>query len=126
MQGCRVKGCYSLIGSVNPIGTAYLCEGWATGATLHEITNLPAICAMSCGNLHEAGKSIKNLYPKITLIVAGDDDRQTKGNPGRTAAIAAALELNSEVITPEWPPEAPIELSDFNDLYCWSVNCGTV
>ena len=81
---------------------------------------------MSCGNLLEVGKVIRELYPDSTLVIAGDDDRTRKGNPGLTAAIAAALELSCSVILPEWPSNAPIELSDFNDLYCWSVNHGAI
>ena len=126
MRGGRVKGCYSQIGTINGGETIYVCEGLATGATLHEITQLPVVCAMSCGNLLEVGKVIRELYPDSTLVIAGDDDRTRKGNPGLTAAIAAALELSCSVILPEWPSNAPIELSDFNDLYCWSVNHGAI
>lgn len=97
----------------------YLCEGWATGATLHAETGHPVACAMNAGNLLEAGRHLQRRHPEAVLIVAGDDDRQTEGNPGKTAAIAAAAGLGCGLILPPWPADAPLHLSDFNDLRQW-------
>ena len=38
LSGGRVKGCCSPLGMIQPGEPLYLCEGWATGATLHEST----------------------------------------------------------------------------------------
>ena len=97
----------------------YLCEGWATGATLHAETGHPVACAMNAGNLLEAGRHLQRRHPEAVLIVAGDDDRQTEGNPGKTAAIVAAAGLGCGLILPPWPADAPPHLSDFNDLRQW-------
>jgi putative DNA primase/helicase len=53
------------------------------------------------------------------LIVAGDDDRMTDGNPGRTTAIKAAAALGCGLVLPDWPANAPLTCSDFNDLRQW-------
>ncbi|WP_430523427.1 toprim domain-containing protein [Pseudomonas sediminis] len=119
MPGGRVKGCYSPIGRLEPGQPLYVCEGWATGATIHEAKGAAVACAMNAGNLLEAGDYLRRAYPENPLIVAGDDDRQTEGNPGRTSAIKAAAALGCGLVLPPFPAGAPIELSDFNDLRQW-------
>lgn len=119
LSGGRVKGCYSPLGVIASGQPLYLCEGWATGATLHAETGHPVACAMNAGNLLEAGRHLQRRHPEAVLIVAGDDDRQTEGNPGRTSAIKAAAALGCGLVLPEWPTNAPATLSDFNDLRQW-------
>lgn len=119
MPGGRVKGCYSPIGRLEPGQPLYVCEGWATGATIHEAKGAAVACAMNAGNLLEAGDYLRRAYPENPLIVAGDDDRQTEDNPGRTSAIKAAAALGCGLVLPPFPAGAPIELSDFNDLRQW-------
>lgn len=117
--GGRVKGCYSPIGRIEAGKPLYLCEGWATGAAIHEHTGAAVACAMNCGNLLEAGRHLQRAFPDAVLIVAGDDDRQTEGNPGRAAAQHAAATLGCGLVLPPWPDDAPTHLTDFNDLHCW-------
>ncbi|BAN50677.1 toprim domain-containing protein [Metapseudomonas resinovorans] len=119
LSGGRVKGCYSPLGLITADEPLYLCEGWATGATLHAETGHPVACAMNAGNLLETGRHLNRRHPDVVLIVAGDDDRQTEGNPGKTLAIAAAAGLDCELILPPWPTGAPLHLTDFNDLRQW-------
>lgn len=119
LAGGRVKGCYSPIGHLEAGKPLYVCEGWATGASIHESTGDAVACAMNAGNLLAVGQHLQRLYPDNPLIVAGDDDRQTKGNPGKTAAIRAAATLGCGLVLPPWPKDAPPHLTDFNDLHCW-------
>ena len=119
LPGGRAKGCYSLIGQIESGRDLYICEGWATGATIHESTGMAVVCAMSASNLLEVGLWIQECYFDIRLIIAGDDDRQTKGNPGTTAAAKAASALNCYMVLPTFPANAPMSLTDFNDLACW-------
>ncbi|MFJ7316837.1 topoisomerase, partial [Pseudomonas sp. NPDC098747] len=58
------------------------------------------------------------------LLIAGDDDRLTEGNPGWKAANAAALAADCLVGFPQWPADAPDHLTDFNDLHNWSAAHG--
>lgn len=122
LSGGQVKGTYSPIGQIQHGKPLYLCEGWATGATLHQHTGCPVACAMNAGNLLPAGQSLKARYPDLELIVAGDDDRLTEGNPGRTAANATALALGAALVFPNFPDHAPLSLTDFNDLALWSAH----
>ncbi|MFJ7883554.1 toprim domain-containing protein [Pseudomonas sp. NPDC096917] len=121
--GGRIKGAYSPLGAITPGRPLYLCEGWATGATIHAETSAPVACAMNAGNLLEAGQLLQRQHPDAVLIVAGDDDQQTEGNPGRSYAIKAAAALGCGLVFPQWPTDAPPNLSDFNDLRQWRELC---
>ncbi|WP_349573297.1 toprim domain-containing protein [Azotobacter salinestris] len=119
LPGAMVKGAYSPIGKLEPGQPLYICEGWATGATINEHNGAAVACAMNAGNLYPAGDYLRRAYPDSPLIIAGDDDRQTEGNPGRTAANHAAVLLGCSVAFPKWSGEEPLSLSDFNDLHQW-------
>lgn len=125
LTGGRVQGCYSPLGRVIEGGRLYVCEGWATGASLHIHTGAPVVCAMNAGNLRSVALAMRALHGQsVELVIAGDDDRQTRGNPGRTAANRAAFDAGALVVFPEWPQQAPPELSDFNDLHLWRTQQG--
>lgn len=117
--GGRIKGTYSPLGRITPGKPLCICEGWATGATLHE-SGYTVACAMNAGNLTPVALALRTEYPDTEIIIAGDDDRLTEGNPGRTAANAAAATVGGLVTFPEWPADAPDTLSDYNDLAAWS------
>ncbi|RZO07430.1 toprim domain-containing protein [Pseudomonas moorei] len=119
LAGGRVNATYSPLGRITPGKPLCICEGWATGATLHE-NGYTVACAMNAGNLKPVALALRAEYHTTEIIIAGDDDRQTQGNPGRTAANAAAVAAGGFVTFPEWPDDAPLTLSDFNDLATWS------
>lgn len=119
MFGGRVAGAHSPMGKVEPGKLIYVCEGWATGATIHEHTDAAVACAMNAGNLLAVGQQLRRIHPNSPLVIAGDDDRQTKGNPGRTFAERAAEQLGCGVVFPPWSGAEPLSLSDFNDLKNW-------
>jgi putative DNA primase/helicase len=76
---------------------------------------------MNAGNLIPAAMSLRARYPSQPIVIAGDDDRLTDGNPGRVAANAAAAVVGGQVAFPEWPDGAPDDLTDFNDLANWKL-----
>ena len=117
--GGMVKGVCSVLGIIASGKPVYLCEGMATGATLFEETGAAVACAMNAGNLLPAGQRLQRQHPDAVLIVAADDDRMTDGNPGKTAAIKAAAALGCGLVLPDWPANAPLTLTDFNDLRQW-------
>lgn len=122
-KGARQAGCYCPFGCLLAPGAIYIVEGVATAATLHEATGQPVVAAMSAGNLLPVGKALSARFPEARLIIGGDDDRQReaegKPNPGKRAALQAAAALGCGYVLPAWPPEAPLHLSDFNDLRHW-------
>lgn len=123
LRGGRIKGCYFLLGRPEPGEALYVCEGFSTGATIHSETGIAVACAMNAGNMLSVGRYLQGLYPTSPLVIAGDDDRksESKGeeNTGVECATKAAKELGCAMVLPDFPPEAPLELSDFNDLAKW-------
>lgn len=91
-----------------------LCEGWATGKTVHAATGAPVCACFTAGNLLDVARLIRERFPRARLVVAGDDDRGTEGNPGRGKATEAAEAVGAEVVFPAFPPGA--DGSDWNDL----------
>lgn len=122
VQGAfHVMGSFDLMAPEAPEHDVYVCEGWATGAALLQFWNVQAVvCAMNAGNLKHVALALRERYgSRISLVIAGDDDRTSKDNPGDRAANEAACLAGCMVAAPEWPPGAPVELSDFNDLMIW-------
>ncbi|MCS3471243.1 putative DNA primase/helicase [Pseudomonas sp. JUb42] len=116
----KVKASYSPLGVVSPGRPLCICEGWATGATLHQDGGYTVAAAMNAGNLKSVAQALRSKYPNVEIIIAADDDRLTEGNPGRTFANEAAAASGALVTFPEWPADAPDTLTDFNDLAVWS------
>ena len=56
--GTAVKGNFSYIvgDKEKPL---FICEGWATGATIHAATGATVIIAFACGNLKPVGEAIR-------------------------------------------------------------------
>lgn len=119
LSGGIVTRCYSPLGVITTGAPLYVCEGYATGATIHADTGAAVACAMNAGNLKPTALALRAKHPHASIIIAGDDDRQTEGNPGRTAANAAAVAVGGLVVFPLWPADAPNNLTDFNDLANW-------
>ena len=110
----RAGGLFSPIGDFTNPTTILICEGWATGATLHEETGHPVLCAMNAGNLLPVATAARSAWAGAELVICADNDRFTEGNPGVTAATAAAKATGARLIVPEFPEGEPG--TDFNDL----------
>lgn len=97
-----------------------VCEGWATGRTLAESDRTALVlAAIDAGNLESVARNARIKWPDLPLVIACDDDRLTEGNPGMTKGRAAAIASGAKIMSPEWPDDAPLKLSDFNDLHQW-------
>lgn len=119
MKGARKKGAYTLIGRLSADAPCvYVCEGWATGASLHRATGVPVVCAMTANNLALVASEIRAKFgPDIQILIAGDEDRDQEGNPGRLAALKAAEKSRGAAIFPAKPAGiADSAKWDFNDL----------
>lgn len=115
LTGGKVAGCYFQIGQPGP--TIVVCEGFATGASIHEATGYPVAVAFNAGNLQAVAQALRRSYPSALVVVAGDDDWNTEGNPGLTAAQQAALSVGGLMVKPHFPPHRPPKATDFNDLH---------
>jgi len=117
-RGCQTGGKFHAIGGT-PRGVTLLCEGYATGATLHEATGLPVVVAFSAGNLVPVAKLLAKTYKGVRLLVCADDDYRTTGNPGLATAQTAALAVDGRWVAPAFAQARPEDRkgpTDFNDL----------
>lgn len=110
LSGGKTGGCaFKIEGHAD---TVYVAEGFATGATLHEVTGATVYVAFNAGNLLEATSAAKDAHPGAEIVIAGDDDHNTPGNPGRAKANAAGDVMRVKVIFPEVDGDD----TDFNDM----------
>lgn len=116
--GGKVKGCFSSIGQPKS-GPIVVCEGFATGASIHEATGYAVAVAFNAGNVESVAKAIKKKFPDTRIIIAADDDFRTDGNPGVEAANVATKAIGASVIIPTFGNDRG-EATDFNDLVALS------
>lgn len=123
LRGGRKAGCFiSVSGDTSHFSRIVICEGWATGCTLAEDDHSALVlAALDAGNLEKVAVGARCRWPTSELVVAGDDDRLTSGNPGKSKATIAADAAGAKLALPQWPKGAPAELTDFNDLAVWSA-----
>lgn len=114
--GGKLSGSFYTI-SDKPDGPLVICEGYATGASIHAATGWAVVCAMSAGNLTAVGNALRTRYADRTLIFAADNDRFTSENPGCRLAEAAAKAARATVAIPEFAHNDSSS-TDFNDLAC--------
>ena len=105
-------------------GPILIAEGYATAATLHEMTDMPAIVAFNAGNLLPVAQTYRALYPDRAIYIAGDDDRQRaaeldgqgrlKVNVGRVKAEEAAAAIGGQAVFPSFAADGVG--TDWNDL----------
>lgn len=106
--GSKKKGSFHRIDGSDVIA---LCEGYATGATIHEATGWTVIVAFDCGNLATVAKHFK----MQRLVVCADDDWTNPENPGQAKAKYIQSRYSCPVLTPSFPT-AMDRGTDWNDL----------
>lgn len=105
----------------------YVCEGYATAASIHHMTNQPVIAAMNAGNLLPVAKAVMQRWTDSEIVIAGDDDWLTEQeigiNPGKTKATEAANAVGAKVSFPPFTSEdKKAGLTDWNDYYLATSN----
>ena len=108
----RIKGCYLYIGK--PKDVIYICEGYATGASIYEATGDAVAVAFNAENLLEVAKAIQAKYLTLKLVMCADDDTN---QIGVKKANEAANAVNGYVAIPVFGDSRPVKATDFNDLH---------
>jgi putative DNA primase/helicase len=98
LTGGLTKACYFGIGK--PERELLLGEGLATCSTLHQATGSAVAVCFSCGNLEPVARALRGKFPQLRIVVCADDDSATPGNPGITAATAAARAIGGFLALP--------------------------
>jgi putative DNA primase/helicase len=118
LAGGAKKGHFAVVAAEpgplgEPNGRVLICEGWATGASLHIATGHTVIAAMDAGNLMPVAEVLRARFPEADLVLVADNDlkpdRDT--NPGFEAARKVALAIDGRLAVPDSPGDA-------NDLFC--------
>jgi putative DNA primase/helicase len=118
LAGGAKQGHFAVVGwdptpLVEPSGPLLICEGWATGASLHIATGHSVIVAMDAGNLLPVAKEFRARFAHTDLVIVADNDAKPDrdSNPGVVAAHKAALAVNARIAVPD-------ASGDANDLFC--------
>jgi len=106
--GGKKHGCYHILGQINPTEPIIVCEGWATGVSIKEATNMAVVVAMDAGNLLPVSKAFRAYYKATPIIIAADNDESGTGQ--KYANKCQKSVTNISVVMP------PMAGHDFNDL----------
>ncbi|TVO75892.1 toprim domain-containing protein [Sedimenticola selenatireducens] len=114
--GGRIKGAHFIIGELTNAPKLLITEGFATGATLHQESSLPVVVAFNSGNLKPVAQTLRKRFAG-EIVICGDNDLFTPGNPGKAAAIEAAKAIGASWVIPDFTGlNAGPKDTDFNDL----------
>ena len=110
-SGIKLKGSFCPLDKFKQAEYCYIAEGFATAATIQEITDIPTICAFNCHNIAPVIETIRSISPKIKIIIASDSDKVGT----KQAFFAAKKHPDVVVRVPKFSVSNP-SWSDFNDL----------
>ena len=121
------------LAELDTIDMVYMAEGYATACSIAErFPDAPVICAIDSGNLSKVTANVKRRFPYLAITIISDNDRKAesegKKNVGVVSAKAVANQFSNVFVEiPNFPDDAPLHLSDLNDLveYLKSKNGGT-
>lgn len=119
LSGVEKKGNFALLAEeAKDLSKVLVCEGFATGASLHEATKLPVVVAFDAGNLESVSKAFSEKYKGIDLTICADNDQYRDNNVGLEKAKKAALAVGAKLAVPQFTKEEQAQkLTDFNDLH---------
>ena len=101
----------------------YLCEGFATAASVYEACKMPVIVGLDVGNLEFVVQDFSARFRNIHIIIAADNDAKKEKKSGINIGKEKAMQIknnfkNVSVCIPNFnDTEISSGYSDFNDLY---------
>ena len=98
-------GLFYPFGDYEKTSEIIFCEGFATGASIFEATEIPTLSCGGASNICMVAQAIKQLYPQKALTLAYDNDKA-----GKKVAEDWKKYFNDNIYCP------PEEGQDFNDL----------
>ena len=107
LSGGRKAGSFHCIAGSEVLS---ICEGYATGLSIHLATGFTVYCAIDAGNLRAVAEAVRRQHPQSQIILAADNDADHQENIGLIKAQSAADAVGGVVVLP------PIS-GDWNDYH---------
>ncbi len=99
-------------------GMIRICEGYATGCTIHSITKSPVICAINANNLLDTTLDIRRKFPNAHVKICADNDQWGHENVGLKYADYASRYAGVALHYPVFDGfNCSSKPTDFNDLF---------
>ena len=108
LTGGKVHGGHFVIQG-SPEKPFALCEGYATGASIHLASDCTVYVAFSAQNLPVVADIMRRQFPDKLLLICGDNDEA-----GRSKAQEAAQTVHGRLVIPSFTSGKG---TDFNDLH---------
>lgn len=114
LSGGRMHGGWCEIQTGKPDAPLAIVEGYATGCSVAlACPEWRVISAFNAGNLLSVAYMARAAEPARLILIAGDDDTCTPGNPGRTKGTAAASEIGARAVF----PAGVVDWNDFHQAH---------
>ena len=98
-SGGQTGGCFWMVGTTDEPGVLYIAEGFATAATIHQITGRPCVVAYSASNLVPVTGTMRERYGSTQeIVIVADNDASGTGQ--KYADQASAKHGARVVVTP--------------------------
>ena len=108
LTGGKLYGGYFVIQG-KPEKPLVICEGYATGASIHLAHECTVYVAFAATNLPAVAKVVCGLFPDKAILICGDDD-----DAGRSKGQEAAQTAQARLVLPTFTTGTG---TDFNDLH---------
>lgn len=105
-KGTNPQEGYYPFGNLTDSTAILLCEGWATGLSLHLETSIATVVAFSAGNMVKCAIKLRREYPLARILICADNDAA-----GKKYGKAASRAIGEKMVHPSKSGE------DYNDLW---------
>lgn len=98
LTGTPKKGNFHVIpnlGALDGVDLVAVCEGYATGASIHQATGWPVVVAFDAGNLLPVSEALRKRFPAARFVFCADRD---ESGTGERSARAAADEVGGAIV----------------------------
>ncbi|MGH8173272.1 MAG: toprim domain-containing protein [Rhodanobacteraceae bacterium] len=96
LGGGRKIGCMYLVGGAI-VDRVAVCEGFATGASIHEATNWPVAVAFDAGNLVAVAIALRTKHPRADIVLMADNDPAGITHARNTLAVSGRMAIAGTV-----------------------------
>ena len=108
LTGGKVSGGYFVIQG-KPEKPLIICEGYATGASIHLACESTVYVAFAANNLPIVASAVRGKFPDKSILICGDNDET-----GRSKGQEAAQKAQARLVLPNFTTGTG---TDFNDLH---------